>query len=183
VTKNQFLNELNRALRDIPYDERRDVLKDYKEHFDIGMTEGKTEEEITFSLGNPEQIAREILVNYPPEKLLLKRNEPNLFRSVIVAVSLIFFNLIVVIGPFFGLIGILIGSWAVGLSFTISPFGMLFDLIIFHRYFIPFNFFASILLCGLGILITIGMFFVTKKIIGWTITYLKFNFNLIIGGR
>jgi len=57
MTKNEFLGRLSAALGDLPQQERNDILNDYAEHFDIGMANGKSEEEIAARLGSPEELA------------------------------------------------------------------------------------------------------------------------------
>ncbi len=53
MTKDKFLQQLNVSLKRLSEKERADILKDYEEHFTFGLEEGKTEEEITASLGSP----------------------------------------------------------------------------------------------------------------------------------
>lgn len=54
----EFLRELEENLKDcIPKEHVEDILYDYAEHFDAGMRDGKSEEEISQELGSPEKIA------------------------------------------------------------------------------------------------------------------------------
>jgi len=55
---NEFLARLERCLKHMDAEEKREVLQDYREHFEIGMTSGKTEEQIAKALGEPEQLAK-----------------------------------------------------------------------------------------------------------------------------
>ena len=65
MTENQFINELENALKRLPTDERNDILQDIREYFSDGREDGKAEEEIAASLGSPEKIAAELLEAYP----------------------------------------------------------------------------------------------------------------------
>ncbi|MFC5602321.1 DUF4097 family beta strand repeat-containing protein [Sporosarcina koreensis] len=69
MTENQFINELENALKRLPADERNDILQDIREYFSNGRDDGKTEIEIAASLGSPQKIATELLDAYPFEDL------------------------------------------------------------------------------------------------------------------
>jgi DUF4097 and DUF4098 domain-containing protein YvlB len=65
MTENQFINELEQALKRLPVDERNDILQDIREYFSDGREDGKDEAEIAASLGSPGKIASELLESYP----------------------------------------------------------------------------------------------------------------------
>ena len=55
---NEYLQALSRALGRFDQAEREDILADYREHFEIGLSQGKTEKQIAAELGEPESIAK-----------------------------------------------------------------------------------------------------------------------------
>ncbi len=55
---NEFLTRLERSLKHMSADEKQDILADYREHFEIGMASGKSEEQLAKALGEPEQLAK-----------------------------------------------------------------------------------------------------------------------------
>ncbi len=55
---NEYLQALSRALNRLDQAERDDILSDYREHFEIGLSQGKTEKQISDELGEPESIAK-----------------------------------------------------------------------------------------------------------------------------
>jgi len=55
---NDFLMRLERSLKHMDAQEKQDILQDYREHFEIGLATGKTEEQIAQALGEPEQLAK-----------------------------------------------------------------------------------------------------------------------------
>lgn len=57
LTKQEYLKELRKNLKGFSQDEIDDILYDYEEHFSIGLSSGKTEEEIAEDLGAPKDIA------------------------------------------------------------------------------------------------------------------------------
>src|SRR5690625_1514933 len=100
MNKEQFLTELDAALKYISAEERQDILQDFEEHFAVGREEGKTEEEIAAGLGSPRQIAKEMLASYHIEKVETTATTRNIFRAVWAVIGLGFFNLVIVLGPF-----------------------------------------------------------------------------------
>lgn len=73
MNKQDFLNELNQRLELLDPKERRELLSDYQEHFRNGIEAGKSEEQIVFDLGKPEEIAADIISERAFVKSLLKR--------------------------------------------------------------------------------------------------------------
>lgn len=182
MTKQQFLQSLEKELRIIPKNDRMEILQDFEEHFAIGVTEGKSEQQIVASLGTPQQIAKEMVGASEFETTKSTSTSGNIVRSILIAIGVIFFNLIVVIGPFFTVVGLGLSGWIVGVSFISTPILLLINVIYSPSSFTLFEFFVTLGLCGLGIFITMGMYVVTKGIIHGTRKYVQFNINLVKGG-
>lgn len=182
MNKEQFLTELDVALKYISAEERQDILQDFEEHFAVGREEGKTEEEIAAGLGSPQQIAKEMLASYHIEKVETTATTGNVFRAVWAVIGLGFFNLVIVLGPFIALIGILFGGWVAGISFIAAPLLVLVDMIIHPGSFEFFALFFSMALAGLGLFIVIGMFIATRALTNGFVKYLRFNTKLVKGG-
>jgi uncharacterized membrane protein len=58
TTMNEYLMRLEKSLKHMSVAEKKDILQDYREHFEIGKSSGKTEEQIAKALGEPEQLAK-----------------------------------------------------------------------------------------------------------------------------
>lgn len=56
MRKNEFINILINGLIQMPKEQRDDIISQYEEHFDIGISNGKSEQEIIQDLGNPYEI-------------------------------------------------------------------------------------------------------------------------------
>lgn len=182
MNQNTFLSLLNQNLHRLSQTEQADILQDFKEHFINGLADGKTEEEISASLGSPVQIAKEMLANYHFDKAQKKASTGNVLRAVWAAIGLSFFNLIIVLGPFIGLAGVIFAAWVTGGAFVISPFLALIQYFLIPASFEWFEMFLSVALSGLGILLLIGMYYVTKYSFIGFMHYLKFNMKIIKGG-
>lgn len=183
MTKEQFLTEFSRHLRPLTALEKSDIMQDYEDHFDFGMEEGKTEDEIAASLGSPKQLAREILAEYHIDKMEASKSTGSIFRAVWSVIGLGFVNLVLVLGPFIALIGLLFGGWAIGVSFTLSPLLVFINAIFNPGTFEWLDLFMSLALCGLGFFISIGMYYVTLNFKNLTLRYLKYNVSVVKGGK
>jgi len=191
MNKKEFLGRLSELIKDIPEEEKKDILFDYEEHFRIGLEKGRKEEEIAVSLGDPKIIAKQSRAS-----LILKEAEKttsanNIMRAIFAAVGLGFFNLIIVLGPAIGLIGILVALFATAFAVTISGAAILFGtilgpLFVFDIY-IPLTAVVSIPLgiglTSLGLLSIIGVFYLTKFFYKLSIVYLKMNLQIITNRR
>lgn len=182
MNKQQFMKELNHSLKKLPDEERRDIVQDFEEHFFIGKQEGQSEEDISSSLGSPGQIGKEMLAVYHLDQVQSAASTGNVFRAIWAVAGLSFFNLIIVLGPFIGLLGLLLAGWAAGISFTVSPILVLVELIVTPEASSIFELFMSLTLAGLGLLISFGMLKLTKWLTKTFIWYLHYNMRLVKGG-
>jgi len=181
MTKQQFMNELDRRLKTLPTEERMDILQDYRDHFEFGAEAGKTEEEIALKLGQPSQIARELLADYRLEQATKVNSTSNTLRALLAVGGLSFLNLVFVLGPAVGLLGVLIGVWGTALSFVASPVLLLVFSGIGLQTFRLFEFFLSLSFAGVGILLGILAWKASVFAKRITLRYLKFNLKIIKG--
>lgn len=65
MNKNEFIDAMEKTLIRLPKADRDDILSDYEAHFAIGVENGKTEEEVSASLGDPYELAATYLENLP----------------------------------------------------------------------------------------------------------------------
>ncbi|MGE6720161.1 DUF1700 domain-containing protein [Peribacillus frigoritolerans] len=180
MNKEQFLKQLDASLTRLSLEEREDILQDYEEYFEIGMEEGKSEQEISKSLGNPKQISKELMATYHLGQVEQTTSAGNVMRAVWAVIGLGFFNLVIVLGPFIALIGVVIAGWVSAIAFILAPLGALFNLVLGN--FQLFDLFFALGLCGIGIFIAMGMFVATSALTKGFIRYLNFNASLVKGG-
>ncbi|WP_018661692.1 DUF1700 domain-containing protein [Heyndrickxia acidiproducens] len=182
MNKKQFLSKLDSSLKRLPSNERQDILQDFEEHFTIGMQEGKTEEQISSLLGSPHQIAKDMVASYHLDRVETTATIGNIIRAVWATIGLGFFNLVIVLGPFIALTAVIVAGWVSGLAFIASPLLVFVSLILYPDTFELFNLFISMLICGLGFFIVIGMYFATRTLAQGFVRYLRFNVKLVKGG-
>jgi uncharacterized membrane protein len=190
MTREKFLADLKRALGGMTDQERREVMYDYEEHFRMGMADGKSEEEIAKSLGSPRLLGK----SYAIDALL---EEPkggggvtaaSVLRALFASISLTFFNIIFVLGPFLGLVGGMIGLWAGAVSIPLAGLGVVFSpfaAAIVPQYFSLAGvnpaalFFAGLGVTGLGVLAVLGMWKLSRLFVLMTAAYVRFNARIV----
>ena len=191
MNKKEFLRRLSELIKDVPEEEKKDILFDYEEHFRIGLEKGRKEEEIAASLGDPKVIAKQSRASCILKEAEKTTSASNIIRAIFAAVGLGFFNLVIVLGPAIGLIGILVALFASAFAITVSGVALLFGTLIGPVFawnvYIPFTAVVSIPLgiglTALGLLSLIGVFYLTKFFYKLSIGYLKMNLQIITNRR
>ncbi|MBA7531156.1 hypothetical protein ES705_23367 [subsurface metagenome] len=191
MNKKEFLGRLSELIKDISEEEKKDILFDYEEHFRIGLEKGRKEEEIAASLGDPKIIAKQSRASCILREAEKTTSVNNIMRAIFAAVGLGFFNLVIVLGPAIGLIGILVALFATAFAITVSGaavlFGTLMGPVFAWNIYIPFAAAVSIPLgiglTALGLLFIIGAFYLTKFFYKLSISYLKMNLQIITNRR
>ncbi|WP_257349492.1 DUF1700 domain-containing protein [Pseudalkalibacillus decolorationis] len=181
MLRSEFMNELERLLKDLPEAEQQEILFDYKEHFEIGKQDGKSEEEVSDSLGSPRSIANELKADFHINQAKENQSVNTISKAVIATLSLGFFNLIFVLGPFIGLVGVMLGLYTATLALVASPIFILIKIIVSSDPGILEALFVMMTTGGLGVLLSIGMIYVTKAFYFVIVKYLQFNLKIIRG--
>ncbi|WP_160680549.1 DUF1700 domain-containing protein [Clostridium sp. C8-1-8] len=193
MNKHQFLNILSNGLLDFPEKERKDIIYDYEEHFDVGLAQGKSEEDIIRELGDPHTIVSQ----YRKENKLIydntqvsdiRRNSSDNGTNKVFAIVLIILLLLfspgifgIIIGILGAMIGLLAGTFAIGiagLAVTLgTTVGSVFGLISIPSGWSAVPGTASLLIgigtIALGILSTIGSFYLIRAFILLIIKFVK----------
>ncbi|MCM3785555.1 DUF1700 domain-containing protein [Neobacillus mesonae] len=209
MNRRMFMTALERELRPLEESERMELLSDYDQHFVMGLSEGKTEEEIARELGNPRELAQEALgdryaspssssrmaynIAYGSSNnsdmpftagmpyMTESKSSPRAFRNFFSAIGLFFLNLIFAL-PVFATI------WSVWLAFAVTaaagvlaPFLALADFMFQEKTVIWAEAFVSITMLGIGILFGIFSLWSAKKLAKLTLGYARWNFDVLKG--
>jgi len=188
MNKNEFIEILKSNLSKLPKDEIDDIIYDYEEHFRIGLENGKAESEICSELGNPKAISKQFFADKSLQIATNNTTYKNTLRAIFAIAALGFFNLVLVLGPFIGLVGVIISFYATGISFVFSGvatfFASLLDPFV-EAIYVDMNIISalcfSIFFVCIGLLILIGTFYLTKILLNILMKYLKWNLDLIKG--
>jgi uncharacterized membrane protein len=190
MNREKFIAELRRSLGRMTEKDRSEALYDYEEHFRMGAVDGKTEEQIAASLGNPRSLgasyAIDMLLEAPREGGAVRA--ASVVRAVFASVSLTFFNIIFVLGPFLGLVAVMIGLWSIAPSLALS--GLALFLAPLAGAILPswislgglhpaLLVFTGIALAGLGVLCAIGMWQLSRLFVKMIAAYVRFNARVV----
>lgn len=182
MTQTDFLQKLSKLLKNIPEEEKQDILSDYEEHFRFAIASGKSETEVAAELGKPETIAKECITIYHLERAEENHSMSSLFRAIFTSIGLGFFNLVFLLAPFMVVVSIIFSLFAVAIAFLITPFAAIASAITVDRITeFLLNLFVSIGLAGLGLLIGAGALKISRAFFTWTTNYVRSNLNIIKG--
>ncbi|MCD2252654.1 HAAS signaling domain-containing protein [Listeria marthii] len=192
MNKQDFLNELNQRLELLDPKERRELLSDYQEHFRNGIDAGKSEEQIVFDLGTPEEIATDILSErnireeqVEAEYYYVPRKNQNANRSVskqiLIGVGLFFLDICLIIPIMVSLWSLVISLWATVGSFLLSPV-LLGVMLLFGAEFEFYQMFVSIGLVGLGLMLLFVASALTKVTTKATMAIIHWHKYAVKGG-
>ena len=178
----EFLRKLNEHIKPLSKEEREDILHDYEEHFAAAKEEGQKEEQIVEALGSPDKIGKEILAMYHITQAESETTTGNMLRAVWAGIGLSIFNVVVVLGPFIALAVVVFAGWIASLGLALSPLLLPVNMMVYPGTFIWSDVFFLMSAAGLGILLAVLMYYVTKGVRWIFIRYLKFNVSLVKGG-
>ena len=189
MNKKDFISKLSLYLRGVPEEDRQDVISDFEEHFKEGLAEGRTEEEIADSLGDPKSLANQLKASILVNKAGKTTSAINITRAVLATLGLGFFNLIFILGPFIAIALIPVVLFVSAIAITASGITVFFASIfgpLFPNYFTTLvnpavAIFGSIGITCFGILFFTGCIYLSKILYRLFVRYIKFNLRIITG--
>lgn len=187
MNRNEFMSRLQNTLGNISPAAKEEIMYDYREHFEIGIEQGKTEEEICSGLGDPRLIARQYRAEYMVQQADTNKSAGNILRALFAALSLGFFNLIVMLPVMAAWVGVLAGFYGVSIGLIFGGIGALLGTIlapVVPWVSIPdinpiILILGSTSITSLGLLFGIGTIMLTKWTYQVTIRYIKTNIRII----
>lgn len=188
MNRNEYLTRLKNALGSMPEDTKNEIIYDFAEHFEVGLEQGKTEEEIAESLGDPKSNAKQYMAEYIVQQAHNKSSGINVFRAIFAAISLGFFYLIFMLPIFAVVFSILVSFFAISFSLSLSGICVLLATIL--KPLLPawislsninplILIFGSISITSLGLLFGLGTVRLTRWCLKATAGYIKANINII----
>jgi uncharacterized membrane protein len=194
MNKEEYINKLKNLVKDMPLDDREDIISDYEEHFRIGMENGRSEEEISAALGDPNAILKNIKAEHIIKKAENKPSFGRMMEAVLAAAGLGIFNLIFVLGPFLIIVAIILGLIVTGFSVIFAGISTVFSALlqpIFPQYInLPgsegiINRLLIVMggagLTMVGVFLVVVMAYIGKWFYNLLIRYLKLNLRIING--
>jgi uncharacterized membrane protein len=189
MNRQQFIETLRKQLSGLPQPDLDEIIYDYEEHIRNGVADGKSEEEIIAHLGDIRQIANQYRMSSAIRAAEARTTPASVGRAVIMTVTLGFFNIVIILGPYLGLLGALAGLFAAAVGIAAAGIGIMVGMLVapvFPEYInigvgYPVAFFAAVGLSCFGVLFFIGDCYIAKYFFKGTLSYLKWNLNIIRG--
>ena len=167
---NEYLQTLNRALNKLSQAEREEILADLREHFEIGLSQGKTEQQIAKELGEPDAIAKlytAVNATTQAEKTKTPKAALHMVGATFTyrlgkgfTIGTLYLCFVLCIFPFF-VLGPVLWLGAAG--------ALLLAVMEFMKGFIAFGLlaaFTGVMLCAMGTLCLMGAKYVWRVTIG-----------------
>lgn len=157
-TKKDFIMKLHSEMNRLNLELDSDILSDFEQHFENGLAQGLTEEEICQNLGNAREIAKSYLpieqeIEIPDENAETSQTIVNK-RSVGGFILLLIADVLVLFWVLFAL-GVSVFSLCVAtISIAFSAIAVLFTGVVGIGSFV-FVLFIAILLAGLALMFTV----------------------------
>ena len=182
MNKKEFMEKLDKALAGIPKDEKKEVMRDYEDHFSIGLEKGRTEEGIAKSLGDPASLAKTIKAEYSITRAKREPSIQNIFRAIITVTGLGLFNLIFVLVPLIIAVMLLFAAYIVAVVFIAVPFLML---VYPTSVSLPSGdtptWIVGIGFHIIGDILLVALLYITKGFYKLILAYLRMNVKIIRG--
>lgn len=188
MNKQEFLKILRSELERNEVQNISDIISDYEEHFNHGLSKRKTEEEISEALGFPTTIAKA----YRTEGMIEKIKHPEKGFQWTVALSVIGrllvlapFNFFILFIPGIVVLSLLIVGWAVSLSMGSVSFAILSVIpglgMLSTSGWVWVAAIAAVLgILSLAVVGAMGMFLITKYIVMALVNYVQWNLKIIL---
>lgn len=192
ANQKEFLLQLGEQLIGLNEESKKEILYDYEEHFNVGLSKGQSEEEIINRLGDPKLIASQYKFEKAIKQAEHKLTVSNVLKAILAGISLSLFNLIFVLGFY---VAVVASIFALTISFVATAVaglaGMVqavlpFELSWFHN---PIGIEtlgdrAITFFIGLGVVILSSLLIflfikLGKTVYKFTIKYLKANLEII----
>src|SRR5699024_9163645 len=175
MEKNDFIKKMNKHLKDIPEEERQDIIRDFEEHFWIAQEEGKSEQQISYDLGDPKILAKSLKADFFINQAKTITSWNYMRNALAASLGFSVFNFIIILYPFFFIFSFIFILIVVCPLTMILSFALFFQIEFMHALFNGLIFFV----CGLFLFVS-GIF-LAKNFYRLFLKYLEWNKKIIRG--
>lgn len=149
MNKTEYLNRLSNELGHMPYGDVKDIMQSIEEHFDEGLSEGRSEEEIAAGLGDPKELANEFKDGAKFNQIMKKRKKVDNGRDGTGRIFVVVFNIFVGVAMWLVLLAAIIAALCI-LGVDLGIIGVIVASIIMGKiteFIVPFIFLLLTLIC------------------------------------
>lgn len=195
MTKHEFIAQLRNQLSGLPQEDIDKSIEYYSEIIDDRIEDGSTEDMATEAIGSPSEIAKQILMDTPIQKLVKAKAKPQralkvweiilLILGSPLWLSLLFAGVMVIFAVYIALWSVIVSLYAVDLSLAAGGLGGLlgFVVLVSNHYFVQgiFTLGIGLIFAGFAVLFFFACNLVSKVILIWSKKILLFIKSCIIG--
>ena len=181
MNKTEYLTKLTNELGHMPYGDVKDIIQSIEEHFDEGISEGRSEEEIAESLGDPKELAMESKDGAKFKQIIKKRKMSDNFKGPDGRgrIFVIVFNAFVGIEMWFVLLAAIVAAFMF-LAGDCAVIGLILAGLItgtLMEYIIPIIFLVLTLIC-VAVFLVVLLFLGIKYYAKGLKAYIRWNKNI-----
>ncbi|MCR4556941.1 MAG: DUF1700 domain-containing protein [Saccharofermentans sp.] len=181
MNKTEYLTKLTNELGHMPYGDVKDIIGSIEEHFEEGLSEGRSEEEIAASLGDPKELAFEFKDGVKFKQIMKKRKMSDNFKGPDGRgrIFVIVFNAFVGIEMWLILLAAIVAAFMF-LAGDAGIAGVIVASIIMGKiteFLVPFIFLVLTLIC-IGVFLVVLLILGIKYYIKGLKAYIRWNKNV-----
>ncbi len=120
MTRLEFLRRLEAGLRGLPRTDVDDILADYSEHFEAGLAEGRSEDDIAAALGDPARLARELRFEAGHRAWQSARSPSSAFAAIIAFIGLASLDILILLPIVLAVLGTLLALFVAVLALFVA---------------------------------------------------------------
>ena len=167
---NDYLNKLDKALKNVDKQVKMEILSDYKEHFELGFEAGKSKEHIIESLGDPDEIAKMYAALGALDKAHKTKRPKDIIRMILAVISYKVVGGLLIAALYFTAISFMITLFASAVGIIIAGLGCaaygVYMFVLSYAHYALLGVFAFIVLTSGGVLSLIGCKKLWKATVG-----------------
>ncbi|WP_159979915.1 MULTISPECIES: DUF1700 domain-containing protein [unclassified Novosphingobium] len=109
MKRNEFIKRLKAGLKGVPQDVVDEIVADYEEHFEAGLAEGRSEEEVASALGNPSRLARELRFEAGMRNWKTERTPSSAWSAILAFMGLATIDILILLPIVLPMLGVMFG--------------------------------------------------------------------------
>lgn len=109
MKRNEFIKRLKAGLKGVPQDVVDEIVADYEEHFEAGLAEGRSEEEVASALGNPSRLARELRFEAGMRNWKTEGTPSSAWSAILAFMGLATIDILILLPIVLPLLGVMLG--------------------------------------------------------------------------
>lgn len=120
MKRNEFIKRLRGGLKGMPQDDIAEIVADYESHFEAGVAEGRSEEEVAAALGNPSRLARELRLEAGIKNWESDRSPSSAWAAILAFMGLATIDILILLPIVLPVLGVMFGLFVATIAVFIA---------------------------------------------------------------